>query len=355
VPLYKQYIREFLLLLVIVVVGLAVVSNMYDSMGKIGDFKRFDPAISQMLMYWVYTLPRHILYLLPMGTLVSGMFTIGHASRNRELVAYMAAGGRLKLLLVPFVVMGALISLFAFFMSEVVVPASSEKVVEIEESIKSGNKLTVRRVKGVTWLRAEDGSIVKIDLYVPGKDFYKGFTVFSTDDNRITSIINADRARYNEDEDAWYLQNVSDYRPASGEMKFKRQMIWSALGSPAVFSGKPKKPYEMTLFELRDYIRRLKETGFVNMRLNVEMHSKLSYPFINLIVLVLGVSFAAKRNIGGLFAATFSLIFTLAYWFGYTILLSMGYAGIVPPLLAVWAMPVAFGALSAWLFIQIPE
>ncbi len=353
--LHRQYIREFLLMLVIVVMGLAVVTSMFEGMDKIGDFERFDPSVSQMFMYWVYTLPLYVLYLLPMGTLVSGMFTIGHASRNRELVAYMAAGGRLKLLLVPFVAMGALISLLAFFMSEVVVPASSRMVVKIEESIKSGNKLTVRRVKGVTWLRAEDGSIVKIDLYVPDKDFYKGFTVFSTDDNRITSVISADRARYNEDEEAWYLQNVSDYRPATGEMKFKRQMIWSALGSPAVFSGKPKKPYEMTLFELRDYTRRLKETGFVNLRLNVEMHSKLSYPFINLIVLVLGVSFAAKRNIGGLFAATFSLIITLAYWFGYTILLSMGYAGIVPPLLAVWSMPVAFGALSAWLFTQVPE
>ncbi|MCK4911285.1 MAG: LptF/LptG family permease, partial [Thermodesulfovibrionales bacterium] len=112
---------------------------------------------------------------------------------------------------------------------------------------------------------------------------------------------------------------------------------------------------EMNLFELRDYARRLRETGFVNLRLIVEMHSKLSYPLINLIVMVLGISFAAKRNMGGLFAATFSLLFTLVYWFGYTILLTMGFAGIVPPLLAVWIMPVAFGFISAWLFYQVPE
>ena len=71
--------------------------------------------------------------------------------------------------------------------------------------------------------------------------------------------------------------------------------------------------------------------------------------------MVLGISFAVKRNIGGLIAATFGLIFTLAYWFGYTIMLSMGYAGIIPPLLSVWSMPVAFTAISTWLYMQVPE
>ncbi len=353
--LHKQYIKEFLLMLTIVVVGLAVIISIYDSMDKLGDFNPYNPKASQIFMYWIYTLPLYILYLLPMGTLISGMFTIGHASRNRELVAYMAAGGRIKRLLAPFVLIGAILSLFAFFMSEVIVPASSEQVIKVEESITKSNKLTMRKVKGVTWLRAEDGSIVKIDLHVPDEDFFKGFTVFSTDDNRLTSIMNANSARFIEDTNTWHLSDISEYKPATGQIKFNKEMEWSALGSPSIFSGKSKRTYEMNIFELRDFTQRLKDTGFVNIRLNVEMHSKLAYPFINLIVMVLGISFAVRRNIGGLIAATFGLIFTLAYWFGYTIMLSMGYAGIIPPLLSVWSMPVAFTAISTWLYMQVPE
>ena len=352
--LHRLYIKEFLLLLVIVVIGLTVVTSMYESMDKLGDFKPFDPAASQLFMYWAYTLPRYILYLLPMGILVSGMFVVGHASRSRELVAYMAAGGRIKRLLSPFVALGVLLSFFAFFMSEVVVPASSAKLAEVEESIVSTGKTRSKKIKGVTWLRAEAGSIVRVRLYVPDKGFFKDFTVFSTDESRLTRIITASRAMYKPEEGGWLLHDVKDYYPATGEMRFPETMKWSQ-GSSSMYFGKVKKPYEMTLFELRDYARRLRETGFENVRLNVEMHSKLSYPLINLIVMVLGVSFAAKRNLGGLFAATFSLLFTLAYWFGYTIMLTMGFAGILPPLLAVWSMPVAFGLISAWFFHHVPE
>ncbi|MCK4910673.1 MAG: LptF/LptG family permease, partial [Thermodesulfovibrionales bacterium] len=260
--LHRLYIREFLMLLVIVVIGLSVVTNMYDSMDKLGDFKPFDPEASQLLMYWLFTLPRYVLYLLPMGILASGMFVIGHASRNRELVAYMAAGGRIKRLLRPFLVIGALLSLFAFFMGEIVVPASSEKVAEVEESIISRKKISSRRIDGVTWLRADDGSIVRIKLYVPGKDFFKDFSVFTTDEERLTRIITASKARFLPESGDWVLSDVRDYYPATGEMNFLETLRWSQLGSPGVRSGKMKKPYEMNLFELRDYARRLRETGF---------------------------------------------------------------------------------------------
>ncbi len=353
--LHRLYIKEFIMLLLIVVLGLTVVTSMYESMDKLGDFKPYDPEASQLLMYWVYTLPRYVLYLLPMGILVSGMFVVGHASRSRELVAYMAAGGRIRHLMRPFIIIGALLSIFAFFASEIVVPASSRKVIEVEESIISRKKVSSRRVAGVTWLRADDGSIVRVRLYVPSRDFFKDFSVFTTDDERLTRIITASRARYLPESGVWELNAVKDYYPATGEMSFLKTMKWSQLGSPGVFSGRMKKPYEMTFLELRDYAQRLRDTGFVNLRLNVEMHSKISYPFINLIVMVLGISFAAKRNMGGLFAASFSLLFTLAYWFGYTILLAMGFAGIIPPLLAVWIMPIAFGFVSAWFFYQVPE
>ncbi len=353
--LHRLYIREFIVLLVVVVFGLTVVTSMYESMDKLGDFKPYDPAASQIFMYWIYTLPRYILYLLPMGILVSGMFVVGHASRNLELVAYVAAGGRIKRLLRPFIALGVLLSVFAFFMSEVVVPASSVKVAEVEEGIVNAKRIKTRKIDGVTWLRADDGSIVRVRLYVPDKDFFKEFSVFSTDESRLTRIITASKAEYKPDEGEWLLHEVKDYDPATGEMSFTETMKWSQMGSPDIFFGKRKKPYEMTLFELRDYDRRLRETGFINMRLSVEMHSKLSYPFINLIVMVLGISFAAKRSLGGLFAATFSLLFTLVYWFGYTIMLTMGFAGILPPLLAVWFMPVAFGVVSAWFFHQVPE
>jgi lipopolysaccharide export LptBFGC system permease protein LptF len=36
-------------------------------------------------------------------------------------------------------------------------------------------------------------------------------------------------------------------------------------------------------------------------------------------------------------------------------MLSMGYAGIVPPFIAAWLMPIIFGTVAVHLFRKIPE
>jgi lipopolysaccharide export system permease protein len=107
--------------------------------------------------------------------------------------------------------------------------------------------------------------------------------------------------------------------------------------------------------ELARYLRRLKEAGFKNQRLTVELNAKFSYPLVSLFMVVLGISFSARRGIGGLAATALGVVISLAYWFGYTMMLSLGYAGILPPLAAAWIMPLAFAALGVHLFRGIPE
>jgi lipopolysaccharide export LptBFGC system permease protein LptF len=43
------------------------------------------------------------------------------------------------------------------------------------------------------------------------------------------------------------------------------------------------------------------------------------------------------------------------YWLAYTAALSLGYAGILPPVISAWLVPLAFGAVSVYLFTTIPE
>jgi lipopolysaccharide export LptBFGC system permease protein LptF len=217
------------------------------------------------------------------------------------------------------------------------------------------DSIAQRQVKGITWLRADDGSIVKMDIYIPSEDSFRGVTIFSASENRINRIISAKKAKYIEEEEGWLLKGVVDYTPASGKMKRMNEMIWRELGPHNALLKQVKRPFHMNYFELSQYLKRLRSMGFVNVRLDVELYSKLSYPLVNMIVLLLGVSFAARRNVGGLFAATFSLMFALAYWFGHTMLLTMGYAGIIHPMVAVWLMPVVFGVIAVQQFMGVPE
>jgi lipopolysaccharide export system permease protein len=58
---------------------------------------------------------------------------------------------------------------------------------------------------------------------------------------------------------------------------------------------------------------------------------------------------------GGLFSAGLGLLLSLCYWFGFTLSLSLGYAGILPPVLAAWIVPLVFGSAAVYLFAKMPE
>jgi lipopolysaccharide export system permease protein len=86
------------------------------------------------------------------------------------------------------------------------------------------------------------------------------------------------------------------------------------------------------------------------------MNKKVSYPFINFFMMLFGISLSMRSRIGGgLFAAGLGLLISALYWFAYTMMLSLGYAGVVPPVVAAWLVPLVFGVVTVYLFRKIQE
>ena len=81
------------------------------------------------------------------------------------------------------------------------------------------------------------------------------------------------------------------------------------------------------------------------------MAQKLSFPFINLIVVLLGLSIGASQRRNTLWAGFGS---TIAAAFGYYLLmdfgLELGRSGLVPPLVSAWSGNVLYGASGIFLF-----
>jgi len=152
------------------------------------------------------------------------------------------------------------------------------------------------------------------------------------------------------------LNNVTVYDIPSGDIQKIAEMEYPNLGSPDLFTEGIKKADEMGIIELYRYNKRLERLGFRNTKLSVDFNSKISYPLINLFMVLLGISLAMRGKFGGgLFTAGLGLLISIIYWFTYTMTLSMGYAGVVPPLIAAWLMPFIFGVVSIFLFKKIPE
>ncbi len=363
--LQRYYLKEFLKLLSLIGTGLALIFSILDLIERIDDFMPNRPSLESLLLYAFFNFPKYLLYLLPAAMLICSLFIFSQASRNREFVAIKAAGGRLKKLFYPFIISGILVSISAFIIGEIVVPDFSRRSAELKNTLTKKDKKIIFK-EGSLWLRATDGSPVRIELYIPEKKLAKGVSIFIYEKDLLKERIEAEEAKWEEvlgdplrrkgSKGIWKLKNVIIYDIENGKIDRISEKGFLNLESPDFFSEGIKTPVEMGIGELYIYTERLKRTGFRNTKLIVDLNSKVSYPLINLFMILLGISLSMSNKIGGgLFAAGLGLLISAVYWFIYTLMLSMGYAGVAPPVVAAWIVPILFGIVAIHLFRKIPE
>lgn len=354
----KHYLREFFKVLTLIAAGLALIFSLLDLIDKIDDFLPYKPSIKSLMLYVVFNFPRYLLYLFPMAILLCSLFVISQAKRREEITAIKAAGGRLRTLFMPFLAGGIVLSLFGFILGEAVVPEFSKRAFELKSSImKKGKKFSFK--EGTMWLRAADGSIVKIGLYMPEEKISKNISIFKIGSERIRERIEAEEARWIDAKGSagkWVLENVTVYDMGQSSVKNYKSLEYPFIGPPSVFAEEIRKPEDMGIRELLRYTKRLEEAGFRNLKLLVDLNSKISYPVVNFFMVLLGISLPMRGKAGGGLATTAIGIFiSLLYWVSHAMSLSMGYAGIVPPIIAAWFVPLVFAVIAVKFFRKIHE
>jgi lipopolysaccharide export system permease protein len=351
--LQRLYLKDFLKLLFLLAAGLSTIFSLLDMIDKIGSFQAGRPSATDLILYVAYNIPRFFLYLLPMSVLICSLFTFSQAFRRREITAIKAAGGRLRRLVYPFIGMGILLSILAFATGEVIAPDFSKRGADLR-NVLEGKTRKINVTEGGLWLRSKDGNPVKIDVYDAEKRAARGISIFVIGTDSLKERIVAEKAEWRDN--TWVFEDVTRYDFGTGKIAHLGTMKFDALESPDFFAEELKSTGEMGITELYRYTERLKHAGFRNAKLAVDLDSKMSFPFVSLFMMLLGISLSFRVSIGGgLFSAGLGLLISLLYWLSYTFSLSMGYAGVFPAFFAAWSIPSLFGGLSVYIFMRIPE
>jgi lipopolysaccharide export LptBFGC system permease protein LptF len=111
----------------------------------------------------------------------------------------------------------------------------------------------------------------------------------------------------------------------------------------------------MNYEELRRYIRDLQQSGFDVVRLRVQLHKKLSFPLITLIMAVLAIPFslsAAKK--GAITGVAVAVSIAVVYTVISRLFEAMGDLSQLPPALAAWSPDIIFAMVGAYLVLRIP-
>lgn len=373
----RYFLKEFLRLFLLMSVGLGFIYSLIELVNKIEGFAPYKPSTGDLIFYSALNLPGYLVYLMPMATLISSLFVISHAGRKKETTAIKAGGGSVKKILRPLVYTGMVIGLAGFMLSEFVVPDFSKMAHELSDSITKKQRLLAFK-EGTAWLRTKD-RIIKLGVYLPERDVIKGVSIMRVAEDMLVERIEAAYAEWRPAEagleasnktphikdpssfepsrgGAWNLKDVTVYDIKSGKIKAYKELQSDIIDPPEILAKGMQKPEEMNVRELFAYTKRLKEAGIKNVKMAVDINSRLSFPLINIIMVMLGLSLAGiGRMESGLVTTAIAVFVSLLYWLGYTSALSLGYTGLLPPMFAAWLVPLIFGGAAFYLFYKIPE
>jgi len=89
-------------------------------------------------------------------------------------------------------------------------------------------------------------------------------------------------------------------------------------------------------------------------RLEVDLYAKISYPAINLIMLLIGLPFSFKMGKrGALYGVATSIMLGITFWALFNLFTTIGSFGLLPPLLAAWAPNLFFGFIGLYLILTL--
>jgi lipopolysaccharide export system permease protein len=341
---------RFLSVLVVGLLAFLIISVVIDFFEKIGDYIDKGVPAQKVALLYVYRLPYITILTLPIAMLLASLFSIGQLSRDNELTAMLTTGLPLPRILLPLFLLAGAISVGAYFFGDRVVTRSSVLLEELKAQEIDKKPRADQSVQRQVHQRSEDGRILWAETYYPSQQRFENLVLLRYEDSRLREYTAARHAYWAGEH--WRLldgfqhllpDSAGQSRPERDSRAFQRLEMTDWHAAPADFSQQAKEPEAMDYRELKAHILEQTRAGFDADRLWVDLHVKASFPWANLVIVLLGCALSAsKRRIS--LAAGFGL--TVAIAFIYLIFLrlglSLGHNQTLPPLLAAWVANALF-------------
>ena len=345
--------------LVFMGIGLAVATALFvviDLLQTLDRYIRIKPPLLYVLEHFVYRVPAALHDGLPVVMLVATIFLFLALTRYHELTAMKAAGMSLYRVAAPILLLGAGVAVTAGLFQELLLPRLNELGDEVDRVKIRGQMPRHLQSRERLWLRTADSRFYRVELLNPGSADLYGVTVLEVDHTtfRLQSRLDARRAHWTPD--GWELTDGAfrEFSPGGEVQTIPFVVTALDLREDIDDFTKIHKPISaMSYSELKDYVVRLEATGFQAKKYAVELYSKISFPVVNLIMVLVAIPFSLQSPRGGrLFGIALAIAIMAGYLVVHYVALAFARADLLPPLLAAWTANIIFLGLGTSLFLR---
>lgn len=354
----RYFLREFLRVLVLCLATFVALYLIGDLFSRIEEILSRNVPFGLVIQYFLCGLPQIIHQLCPLAVLLSTFITLGIFVRNQEITALKAHGISLYRVLNVFVLISAGIFVISLLMQQYLIPGSTSRFRQIKvEHIKGRPRSKLINTTSF-WYRSK-GAIYNIDFFEPETNVLEKVSiVYLDDDFQARRAIYAETGRWNGK--TWDLLNGTErsFDLGGGQSaKAFKQLSVSLQAEPEDFHGSRKTSDELSFSQLWGLLSKIKTSGYNTTSYAVDLHAKVSYSFINIIMAILGIPFALMigRSGGMALGIALSSGLGLSYWLFFSFCLSLGKGGMLHPFVAAWIANIIFGMLGIYLFLRVRQ
>ncbi len=301
--------------------------------------ERYDVGLDIMAWYYVNYMPFYIILAFPVAMLVSTLFSIGSLAKNRELDVMKASGLSLYRISAPILISGFVLSIAVMIFAEFVLTDCERRKNEIKTTHIEKKAPMSKVVRSDIKVPGEGGWIILAQRYNINTEKAEGVKIHHIVENRIIKTYFAERM-INSDS-GWILirgaaQEFSDSLSGPGQYT-QFDTLWTPFltQTPEMLAELPVSPREIDFFEL---LRKIKQKLIIGEPVRkdwVELYLKITFPFANFILVLIGAPLAANpRRSGPSVGFGLSIIISFIFFVLIRIGQSLGNNGKLPPLLA---------------------
>lgn len=345
----KYLTRETLKSLAIVlaiVVGLYIIVEFFN---KADNFMEAGLSIARLLRYLQLKLPQITVQIMPVAMLLAVLIALGLMNKNNEIIALKCAGVSAYYLLRSVLAIAVVMSLVIFFLSEIVVPITVSRANKIW-LMEVKNKPAVTPRQSDIWIKGHR-SIYFIQYFNPKNQSISGVVLNFFDNNfKLTTRVDASRGLYEQGKWVFYdtMEQVLDRESEAYQVRFHTRQTVDVDFLPEDLIRVFKRSEEMNVAELYQYIREVEQEGYNATALRVDFQARFAYPVFSIIVCIIGLGTAVKRKSreGPSVSIIFGAGVVFLYWVLHSFCLSLGYGGLLPPIISAWISNIIFSCYA---------
>lgn len=341
----KEILKCFVIVLT-VVLGLYIIVEFFN---KADNFTEAGLSISRLIRYLQLKLPQIMVQIAPIGILLAVLVAFGLMNKHNEILALKSGGVSVLFLMRAALAIAVFLSITLFLLSEVVVPITISKANKIWFSEVKKKPVLATRQKNI-WIKGHR-AIYYIKYFNPQNQSVSGVTLNYFDRAfKLSKRIDATSGVYQKGK--WVfsdiMEQVLDKESETYVVSIYPQQTIKLDVLPEDLKRVFTKSEEMNVAELFSYIREVESEGYDATTFRVDLHARFAFPVLTVIVCIIGIGIAVKRKgrEGLSVSIAYGAVMVFLYWVLHSFCLSLGYGGLLPPIVAAWISNIIFSCYA---------